>query len=436
MADGSEDARGKRAVQEAGADRLSALPDDLLQQLMTFLPSRSAVQTCVLARRWREQWKSVPAIRITREDAKRYWGPNALNRFVNCLLIFRNKLPLDEAELNSVEDPDDFEEAVRYLEPWVQYCLSREVRKLCVSSNDQELRWLMPKGLITSAFQKLTTLELSRVHSDHDLDFSGCVKLEDLKIEFSGIFGNKIFSPSLKRLSVKVCAFPESARYQICVPNLTSLLMVDCTGLTPLLQRMPMLVDAFVRLQHCDDCCQNKYEVGDCGDESCKGCRGINYGKSTCVILEALSGATMLELPAAPEVFILRRDLTRCPVFSKLKTLLLNEWCFTSHHGALICFLQHSPVLEKLILQFPLNPGSFVQMGARYNLKKQSLILKDLTVEVKCYKVDEWIHKVLEVLCSYGLPLEKVKIKRLPMLDEFQFCDSWGSGCFSFEQKT
>jgi len=50
--------------------------------------------------------------------------------------------------------------------------------------------------------------------------------------------------------------------------------------------------------------------------------------------------------------FIFRKDLTRCPVFSKLKTLLLNEWCITSNLGALICFLQHSPVLEKLIIQF------------------------------------------------------------------------------------
>jgi hypothetical protein len=50
--------------------------------------------------------------------------------------------------------------------------------------------------------------------------------------------------------------------------------------------------------------------------------------------------------------FIFRKVFTRCPVFSKLKTLLLNEWCITNNLGALICFLQHSPVLEKLIIHF------------------------------------------------------------------------------------
>lgn len=50
--------------------------------------------------------------------------------------------------------------------------------------------------------------------------------------------------------------------------------------------------------------------------------------------------------------FVFRKDLASCPVFSKLKTLLLNEWCLTDKLGVLICFLHDSPILEKLTLQF------------------------------------------------------------------------------------
>ncbi|KAK3151513.1 hypothetical protein QOZ80_3AG0246820 [Eleusine coracana subsp. coracana] len=432
MADGG----GKKAAAEAVADRLSGLPEHLLQHVLSFLPSIRAVRTCVLSRRYREQWKSVPAIHITRADAMRYWGPSALNRIVNCLLLFRNKLPLDEVELNSFEEGDDFEEAVQYLEPWVRYCLSCKTRKLCVSSNDQEFRWLLPKGQITSASEYLTVLELTRVQSDHDLDFSGCMKLEDLKLEFCSIYGNRISSPSLKHLSIIICRFSVNARARIAVPNLISLLMVDCTDKTPFLESMPFLVNAFVRLQQSDDCCRNCYEAGDCGDQSCKGCRGINYGKNTCVLLEALSSATKLELLASPEVFIFRRDLAQCPMFFKLKTLLLNEWCLTANLGALISFLQHSLVLEKLILQFHPNHYNLVEMGASYNLKKQSLILKNFTLEIKCDQVDDRIRRVLEIFCSYGLPMEKIKIKPLPMSFDTQFHDTWASGSFSFEQRT
>ncbi|GJN31355.1 hypothetical protein PR202_gb19744 [Eleusine coracana subsp. coracana] len=282
MADGG----GKKAV----ADRLSGLPDHLLQHVLSFLPSIRAVRTCVLSRRYPEQWKSVPAIRITRADAMRYLGPSALNRIVNCLLLFRNKLPLDEIK-------------------------------------------------------------------------------------------------------------------------------------TPFLESMPFLMDAFVRLQQSDDCCQNCYEAGDCGDQSCKGCRGINYGKNTCVLLEALSSATKLELLASPEVFIFRRDLAQCPMFFKLKTLLLNEWCLTANHGAFL-----SPALTSFGEAYSSIHYNLVEMGASYNLKKQSLILKNFTLEIKCDQVDDRIRRVLEIFCSYGLPMEKIKIKPLPMSFDTQFHDTWSSG--------
>ncbi|CAL4991857.1 unnamed protein product [Urochloa decumbens] len=45
-------------------DRLSALPDCLLHSIMSFLKARQAVQTCVLSRRWRHLWRSVPCLDI------------------------------------------------------------------------------------------------------------------------------------------------------------------------------------------------------------------------------------------------------------------------------------------------------------------------------------------------------------------------------------
>jgi hypothetical protein len=45
-------------------------------------------------------------------------------------------------------------------------------------------------------------------------------------------------------------------------------------------------------------------------------------------------------------------DLKQCPTFSKLKTLLLNEyWCMGPDLDPLACILKNSPVLEKLTLQ-------------------------------------------------------------------------------------
>jgi hypothetical protein len=58
--------RGRRMMDldgGGGEDRVGALPDEVLHHMLSFLPARDAVQTCrcVLARRWRELWKSATA---------------------------------------------------------------------------------------------------------------------------------------------------------------------------------------------------------------------------------------------------------------------------------------------------------------------------------------------------------------------------------------
>lgn len=59
---------------------------------------------------------------------------------------------------------------------------------------------------------------------------------------------------------------------------------------------------------------------------------GSSLDFSTCQVLEV----------------IFRRDLKRCPMFSKLKTLCLDQWCVSGDFIGLVYFLRHSPALETL----------------------------------------------------------------------------------------
>ncbi|CAL5085724.1 unnamed protein product [Urochloa decumbens] len=45
-------------------DRLSALPDCLLHVIMSSLKARQVVQTCVLSKRWRDLWRSLPSLDV------------------------------------------------------------------------------------------------------------------------------------------------------------------------------------------------------------------------------------------------------------------------------------------------------------------------------------------------------------------------------------
>ncbi|TVU26099.1 hypothetical protein EJB05_28629, partial [Eragrostis curvula] len=418
----------ERAAPEDGTDCLSELPDGPLQQVLSFLPSREAVQTSVLARRWGNVWKSVPAVRIT--DLWSYLSVNHLNTFVNSLLHVRDQLqPVREVELNSYAayDAEDRRAALMYMEQWVRYGVSNGARVLRIRSNDRLDRWPLPDGLLIS--NDLRHLEFVSLHLEFScLDFSSCPGLEDLRMKNCVIVASRIMSPSVRRLSITNCRFRPSDRTQMSFPRVTYFVLADCWDHTPLLGRMPLLISAFVRLHICEECDDDE------GDTS-EGYLGSNYGNKT-YYLDGLSAATSLELISPETEFIFRKDLTRCPEFPKLKTLLLNEWCVTANFGALRCFLKHTPRLEKLTLQFNEVHAELVDNGAKYDMVREPVALDYLTVEIKCHEVDERISRILELLYSSGVPSGTIKILPAPKLIEIEERGApWPSASFSFEQE-
>lgn len=137
--------------------------------------------------------------------------------------------------------------------------------------------------------------------------------------------------------------------------------------MTPLLERMPELVEANFRINsywdkcYCDDpmACYHITRDGDTSDidsdsdDSEEG-SGDYAGQNTtkCVVLEGLAQARDLVLIADRPTFIFKRDLRWCPTFSMLKTLVLTQvyWCEPADCSVLECMLEHAPLLEKLTL--------------------------------------------------------------------------------------
>jgi hypothetical protein len=108
--------------------------------------------------------------------------------------------------------------------------------------------------------------------------------------------------------------------------------------------------------------------------------------------------------------FIFRRDLKWCPTFTKLKTLLLNEyWCVPDDYSALACILEHSPVLENLILQiYSEGPEHIMKInGNCSSVDRSAAISAHLEiVEIRCEMIDNFVDEVLKYLSTFNIRKE------------------------------
>ncbi|WVZ53535.1 hypothetical protein U9M48_004462 [Paspalum notatum var. saurae] len=411
----------------SGADRISALPDEVLHHVMSFLPMHEVVPTSLLARRWLDLWKSVPSMSVT--GVKDCYSPKWFIQYVDNLLLLHHpgarldsfRVDLDECDFSFKEFLPTNDTSVGV---WFRLALLLKARVLSfrttygIYSENYEMPLQLPNAPIISQHLKILDLEMVTLKSS-SLDLSGCPVLVDLKMNDCEIYGN-LSSPFLKHLSLTECFFGTgSFRACIYTPGLISLVLSDFCRRTPMLENMPLLVSAIVRINtFCEDqCCKSSY--GDCGDVTCSGCYDSDFGaddrRGGSLLLNGLSQVTELELSVDSTLFIVNRDLKLCPMFCKLKTLFLSDWCpgVYADCNVLTCILQHSPNLEKLTLQLPKVPKIRVDTERSCKRLEQSFICNHLlTVDIKCEEADGRLQKTLEILSTYGIALKRVNIEQ------------------------
>ncbi|EEC67845.1 hypothetical protein OsI_35460 [Oryza sativa Indica Group] len=257
---------------------------------------KEAVRTCLLARRWLHLWKSATGLRIGEDDI--YLRCVKDNKeFLDRLLLLRDGAPLDTCVLRfrwlDWYRDEGLDDTVR-VNHWFRHALLHKVRFLLL---DVDIWYRFPFLIdeMPLVSRHLTRLQLKNIGlNDSFLNFSSCPALEHLVFESCKFDCAKISSSSAKRLSITNSYFSETSRIRIAMPSLVSLKLDDFHGRTPVLEWMPSLVDAFVRVLYCYKESCSHYDFGDCCCEGFEPCYDIKDHK--CMRLEGLSEAKTLVL--------------------------------------------------------------------------------------------------------------------------------------------
>ncbi|RLM73932.1 putative FBD-associated F-box protein [Panicum miliaceum] len=349
---GDDAGGGDAGCSSGGGDRLSALPDHLLHEVMSRMKARQMVQTCALSRRWRHLWPKVPCLDIDQRELKA--GHEKFDDFVYFLLRKVSVARLDAFRLHANEggyDPGLV--ATSNASAWIR-------RAIMASAQAPPAR---DQGLTSPGSWRLRRLHLSGLRLDGlfaEHVRSRCPYLEDLELrvckcrfraiasgslESLALIGcaagagvgeefSEISSPALKSLVVDHGSNDIASPFVVTAPALAHLFLVVTPYNFPggvSLGEMPSLARASVHLKTRETLAKRAH-----------------LRSHLFKILRSVSNVTSLELNGFDVTVKAGEESTEFPEFSNLRTLELDQ-CGLGHDIHVSGhILRKSPNLEKL----------------------------------------------------------------------------------------
>lgn len=128
----AETSGAKKPTASGLEDRISTLPDRVLEHVIGFLPADNAVRTSVLARRWRYLWRSMRRLRLDVLDCDRR-SPPAFGNFMDGLLLLRNPaVALDVVKFCGSRNLSGDDDLVAYHSICIQHLLFCQTKFLAI----------------------------------------------------------------------------------------------------------------------------------------------------------------------------------------------------------------------------------------------------------------------------------------------------------------
>ncbi|KAI8570786.1 hypothetical protein RHMOL_Rhmol01G0064000 [Rhododendron molle] len=222
--------RSKKLSLKKCEDRISNLPCNLMSHILSFLPTKSAVATCVLSTKWKQSWTSYDSVDF---DDTVLQNPHKSDRtsslqtsftsFIDRVVLLHRVSRLNKFHLKCTQSYD-----LSHVNAWIAAALLSSVQELHLSI-PMEHSTELPQDLFSCG-----TLVVLKLGAKFVMNVPASVHLPNLKIlhlhsvEFSdddSIDRLICGCPVLDELSMKGCVGIDVHVVKISAPMLTSLVM-------------------------------------------------------------------------------------------------------------------------------------------------------------------------------------------------------------------
>ncbi|KAJ4778844.1 F-box/RNI-like superfamily protein [Rhynchospora pubera] len=342
----------QNASSRKAVTRLSDLPDVLLTKILSYLKAREVAQTCILSKRWRNLWASVPCLHFDLAEFSSLYSCESHRRFIkfvsSFLLSIDENASLDVFHLICVGDISYYNGISDAASVWIEKAVKCKPKKLqlefsyykgltiphsvYICDSLEELCIIMCSGVEKIRFEpdevhlpKLKRLHLSDFHAfDYGMEKLryGCPILESLSLVYFLLETQNVFFGSLKRLSMTSCIF-YYLDFSVSAPDLEYLSIDGGTYGRISSNKMPKMTEASITF------CRFKEE---------------------CDVLYSLVNVEVLEIAIPYLLELVKYALQNSLIFPKLKRLTLGRFCMNCAFGTLSSLLKCASKLEILTL--------------------------------------------------------------------------------------
>ncbi|XP_071721138.1 F-box/FBD/LRR-repeat protein At1g13570-like [Rutidosis leptorrhynchoides] len=222
----------RRFITSTELDRISYLPENLIDSILEKLPIQDAVRTNVLSKKWEYKWTTMSSLVFDKYFSEKFakngvFGRNGFIRITNQVFNFF-KGPILKLHLHI---PNMALDSFQEVDQWI-LSLSRDgvIRELVLTNSNQ--RYQLPRYFFHCLELRMLELENCTFKPPHD--FQGFLYLKDLvlkDIEFgANLHGTIINLPQLNVL--KLCACTNVYNFKINSTNLVMLVVRNCPDAT------------------------------------------------------------------------------------------------------------------------------------------------------------------------------------------------------------